>query len=152
MGAGAGSGSPTASRIAEISCCWVSVVGDFIEDFEVGKNTPTLRGIRRHRRRRPGPARRPSWPRKPAPWPSTAHCCCWASQGRFAGPLALDIAELPPSAPPLARADHYINECGVSGIKELTRSDFKRAMTLLPPAPLVDPFARAITPWKMIRK
>jgi GTP 3',8-cyclase len=32
----------------------------------------------------------------------------------------------------------------MSGIDELTRSDFKRAVTL-PPAPLVDPFARAIT-------
>jgi GTP 3',8-cyclase len=33
---------------------------------------------------------------------------------------------------------------GMSGIDELTRSDFKRAMAV-PPAPLVDPFARAIT-------
>src|SRR6202142_4022731 len=33
---------------------------------------------------------------------------------------------------------------GMSGIDELTRSDFKRAVTV-PPAPLVDPFARAIT-------
>jgi hypothetical protein len=33
---------------------------------------------------------------------------------------------------------------GMSGIDELTRSDFKRAMTV-PPAPLVDPLARAIT-------
>src|ERR1700688_3645585 len=33
---------------------------------------------------------------------------------------------------------------GMSGIDELTRSDFKRATTV-PPAPLVDPFARHIT-------
>jgi cyclic pyranopterin phosphate synthase len=32
----------------------------------------------------------------------------------------------------------------MSGIDELTRSDFERAVTV-PPAPLVDPFARAIT-------
>jgi molybdenum cofactor biosynthesis enzyme MoaA len=32
----------------------------------------------------------------------------------------------------------------MSGIDELTRTDFERARTV-PPAPLVDPFARAIT-------
>jgi GTP 3',8-cyclase len=33
---------------------------------------------------------------------------------------------------------------GMSGIDELTRTDFERAITV-PPAPLIDPFARAIT-------
>jgi cyclic pyranopterin phosphate synthase len=33
---------------------------------------------------------------------------------------------------------------GMSGVDELTRSDLKRAVTV-PPAPLIDPFARAIT-------
>ena len=32
----------------------------------------------------------------------------------------------------------------MSGLEELTRSDFKRPVAV-PPAPLVDPFARAIT-------
>jgi hypothetical protein len=70
-----------------------------LADLEPPTNSERVRATLRGIRRAVGaaPARKaPSWPSRPAPWPlpprrvsrasATAHCCCWASLARFAGP------------------------------------------------------------------
>jgi hypothetical protein len=61
------------------------------------------------------------------PLPSGAPVIIWLHYRRFPGKTSTSPAS-----------------ASMSGIDELTRSDFERAVTV-PPAPLVDPFARAIT-------